>query len=44
VNFATPVYQTTILPSGGSQPVPIRQPYLGINYIICMYGLFPSRN
>jgi microcystin-dependent protein len=29
--------------SGNSQPVPIRNPYLGMNYIICMYGIFPSR-
>ncbi|WP_294281212.1 phage tail protein [uncultured Chryseobacterium sp.] len=30
--------------AGGSQPIGIRQPYLGINYIICMYGIFPSRS
>lgn len=30
--------------SGGNQPISIRQPYLGINYIICMYGIFPSRS
>jgi microcystin-dependent protein len=30
--------------SGGSQPFPVMQPYLGMNYIICMYGIFPSRN
>lgn len=29
---------------GGSQPINIRQPYLGINYIICLYGIFPSRS
>ncbi|MBI5915885.1 MAG: phage tail protein [Bacteroidetes bacterium] len=28
---------------GGSQPFDIRQPYLGLNYIICMEGVFPSR-
>jgi microcystin-dependent protein len=31
-------------PSGGGQPVPHRSPYLGMNYIICMFGIFPSRN
>ncbi|MFN0035399.1 MAG: phage tail protein [Saprospiraceae bacterium] len=28
---------------GGSQPFGIRQPYLGMNYVICQYGVFPSR-
>ncbi|MDQ3278661.1 MAG: tail fiber protein [Bacteroidota bacterium] len=30
--------------AGGSQPFSIRNPYLGMNYIICMEGIFPSRN
>ena len=30
--------------SGGSQPHNNMQPYLGLNYIICMEGIFPSRN
>ena len=30
--------------SGGSQPVPVQNPYLGMNYIICLYGIYPSRN
>lgn len=30
--------------SGSSQPIPLGSPYLGINYIICMYGIFPSRD
>ena len=30
--------------AGGSQPFPIRSPYLGINYIIAVEGIFPSRN
>lgn len=30
--------------SGSSQPVALGSPYLGINYIICMYGIFPSRD
>lgn len=29
---------------GGSQPFGIRNPYLGMNYVICIEGLFPSRN
>lgn len=30
--------------SGGSQPISIGSPFLGINYIICMFGIFPSRD
>lgn len=30
--------------AGGNQPVSVMQPYLGLNYIICTQGLFPSRN
>lgn len=30
--------------TGGSQSFDIRQPYLGLNYIIAMQGVFPSRN
>lgn len=34
----------SIAPAGGSQPHNNMQPYLGINYIICMDGVFPSRS
>ncbi|MDL5049701.1 tail fiber protein [Oscillatoria amoena NRMC-F 0135] len=30
--------------SGGSQPIPMVTPYLALNYIICLEGIFPSRN
>jgi microcystin-dependent protein len=30
--------------SGGGQPVSVMQPYLVINYIIAMQGIYPSRN
>jgi microcystin-dependent protein len=30
--------------TGGSQPHNNMQPYLGMNYIICLFGIFPSRN
>jgi len=30
--------------SGGSQPTSIVQPFLGLNYIIALEGIFPSRN
>jgi microcystin-dependent protein len=30
--------------TGGSQPIPIRNPYLGTNFIIALNGVFPSRS
>lgn len=30
--------------AGGSQPFSIMQPYLGMNYIIAVEGIYPSRN
>jgi microcystin-dependent protein len=40
-----PVQMGTITgPTGGSQPLNVVQPSLGINYIICTYGSYPSRN
>jgi microcystin-dependent protein len=30
--------------SGGNQPFANRPPFLGINFIICLQGIFPSRN
>lgn len=37
-----PAMQTTI--SGLGQAFPIQQPYLGMSYIICVAGIYPSRN
>ncbi|MFZ3203758.1 MAG: tail fiber protein [Pseudomonas sp.] len=34
----------TVQPTGGSQPFSLLQPFTAINYIICMEGIFPSRN
>lgn len=34
----------TVQPAGGSQPVPIRNPYIGTNFIIALEGVFPSRD
>ena len=30
--------------TGGSQPINVMQPYLAIYWIICLQGVFPSRN
>ncbi len=30
--------------TGNNQPVGIMSPYLAMNYIICLYGIYPSRN
>ena len=30
--------------AGSNSPVNNMQPYLGMNYIICQFGIFPSRN
>lgn len=38
------VISTTIGTAGSSQPFEILSPYLVLNYVICMYGIFPSRN
>jgi len=34
----------TVGVAGGSQPFGIRDPFLGINFIIALEGVFPSRN
>lgn len=43
-NLATPTYQPTIGISGGNTPFSVLSPYLTLNYVICMQGIFPSRN
>ena len=34
----------TVLNNGGSQPFNNMQPWLALHYIICLYGIYPSRN
>jgi microcystin-dependent protein len=34
----------TVQQTGGNQPVPLRNPYLGTNFVIATEGIFPSRN
>jgi len=51
--YSTDVPTTTLAPfkadvsvdvAGGSQPVGVRNPYLGTNFIIALEGIFPSRS
>ena len=44
LSSAATLASSTIGATGGSQPFNNMQPYLGMNYIICLYGVFPSRN
>lgn len=41
---ATVSVNVALQTAGGSQPLAIRNPYLGINFIIALEGVFPSRN
>jgi len=43
-NLSPPIPQVTIEPSGSSLPHSNIQPVLAVNYIICVEGIFPSRN
>lgn len=40
----TTLSTATIAPTGGGQPADIRQPYLVMNFVIALQGVFPSRN
>ena len=47
--YAAATNLTTVLPgttsnTGGSQPHENRQPFLALNFIIALQGIFPSRN
>lgn len=45
VSLANPINAHFIAePAGGSQPFSIRNPYLGMNFIIALEGLYPTRN
>jgi microcystin-dependent protein len=43
-NMAAAASTLAIGNTGGSQPFSILPPYLGMNYIICLFGIFPSRD
>ena len=43
-NTATTMGAAAIGNTGSSTPINNMQPYLGMNYIMCVEGIFPSRN
>ena len=44
-DFIAPTYSgITLSNAGSSQPYSLLSPYLAVNYVICLYGIFPSRN
>lgn len=34
----------TTSPTGGNQPFSIQHPVMALNYIVCLYGVYPARN
>lgn len=44
VSMLQPAYQATVNNGGGGQPWVVRNPYQVVNYIICLFGIFPSRS
>ena len=43
-NANTTMKATMVNPTGGNQPFGVSQPSLGVNFIIALQGVFPSRN
>ncbi|OFZ13441.1 MAG: hypothetical protein A3D92_02995 [Bacteroidetes bacterium RIFCSPHIGHO2_02_FULL_44_7] len=44
IAMAAPAYTGIVGVAGSSAPYSNLSPYLAVNYIICMYGIYPSRN
>ncbi len=42
--MAPPTYTSIIGVAGNNTPYSIMAPYLAVNYIICMFGVYPSRS
>lgn len=40
----TALQQASVSAAGSSQPHPNQQPYLAVNFVIALQGIFPSRN
>lgn len=43
IQLNNPANAVTLQPSGGGEPHPNIQPYLALNFIICVNGLYPNR-
>lgn len=43
-NANTTMKATMVNPTGGNQPFGVSQPSLGVNFIIALQGIYPSRN
>jgi microcystin-dependent protein len=43
-NSGSPMGAPTVSSAGGSQPHNNLQPYLAVNFIISLFGIFPSRS
>ncbi|MCF8381848.1 MAG: tail fiber protein [Bacteroidales bacterium] len=41
---STATNTTMVQPAGGNAPIENRQPYVTVRYVICVQGIFPSRN
>jgi microcystin-dependent protein len=39
-----PLNPQNVSPAGGNQPHPNMQPYSTINFCVCLFGMYPSRN
>lgn len=37
-------YNVAVAPTGSNVPLNLNQPSIGMNYIICLFGIFPSRS
>jgi len=44
LNSPVPLNPAQVGAAGGSLPLPIRNPFLGTNFIIALTGIYPSRN
>lgn len=41
-SVSVPATETAV--AGSSQPVPLRNPYLGVNFVIALEGIYPARD
>jgi microcystin-dependent protein len=44
VTMVSPLVNLVVGPAGTLAPIDNHMPYLAVNYIICITGIFPSRN